>query len=245
VEGKDTMSDADVRDLIQSKISEGALHATKNTLFVFILKRGISVIFSDGSKSVDRFSGYHDALIYQGIEVAYVVLPSPWDTPPWGEGRFASDEGRFDLFTASYSHELAEAVTDKIPGRGWVSEDGFENADLETGGLLTWDPPNCSRPFLVQAYYTNERGPTVGAWREKGVLREASPLESALGSFRMRVNQFDDAGVFGHQPRMARLWKYGVAVPGFKTPVYIDSEGNKYREEPIPENQPAPPYIWV
>ena len=69
-------------------------------------------------------------------------------------------------FTAVYAHELAEAVTDKVPGQGWVAADGEENGDLEAWVLFGWGPADDPQRYTVQGYYTNERGNTLGAWRD-------------------------------------------------------------------------------
>ena len=95
---------------------------------------------------------------YRGIDVAYSVLPSPTGCQACGNGAMSN-------FTLLYAHELAEACTDKVPGRGWMAEGGEENADLEAWVLLDWGPPEDPRRYIVQGYYTNEQGNTIGAWR--------------------------------------------------------------------------------
>ena len=69
-------------------------------------------------------------------------------------------------FTAIYAHEVAEACTDKVPGKGWLADDGQENGDLEAWILFKWGPPDDPHRYVVQGYYTNERGDTVGCWRD-------------------------------------------------------------------------------
>jgi hypothetical protein len=113
----------------------------------------ISVMDQDGSTSCKAFCGYHDAFTYNGFDVAYAVLPS---TKCTGCG------GQIDDFTAVYAHELAEAVTDKVPGQGWVANDGSENGDLEAWILFGWGPPEDPKRYTIQGYYTNERGNTAG-----------------------------------------------------------------------------------
>jgi hypothetical protein len=73
--------------------------------------------------------------------------------------------GQLGDFTAVYAHELAESATDKVPGQGWVADDGEENGDLEAWVLFGWGPPEDPNRYTIQGYYTNERGNTVGAWR--------------------------------------------------------------------------------
>jgi hypothetical protein len=73
--------------------------------------------------------------------------------------------GQIGDYMAIYAHELAEACTDKVPGQGWVADDGQENGDLEAWILFGWGPASDPNRYTVQGYYTNERGNTLGAWR--------------------------------------------------------------------------------
>ena len=124
---------------------------------MLVLPDGVtSVMDQDGSHSCAQFCGYHDAFDYKGTTIAYAVLPSSLCQPCGGQ---------IGDFTAVYAHELAEAVTDKVPGQGWVADDGEENGDLEAWIFFGWGPPEDASRYTVQGYYTNERGNTVGAWR--------------------------------------------------------------------------------
>jgi hypothetical protein len=153
-----TFTDAQARQTVASMLDGGVLHADQNTLFMLILPSGVTSKFDDGSASCDRFCGYHDAFPYHGIDVAYAVMPSA-ECSGCGDGDIGA-------FTATYSHELAEACTDKVPGKGWVADDGSENGDLEAWILFPWGPPSDPKRFTVQGYYTNEQGNTIGAWRD-------------------------------------------------------------------------------
>ena len=125
---------------------------------MLILPDGVASQFDgDGSQSCSSFCGYHDAFIYHGIVVAYAVLPSPSGCQGCGNGNLGD-------FTAVYAHELAEAVTDKVPGNGWVANDGQENGDLEAWILFGWGPSSDPNKYTVQGYYTNEQGNTIGRW---------------------------------------------------------------------------------
>ncbi len=151
-----TFLDSDAQSTLQKMLSQGALSANVNSLFVLILPDGVTSQASDGSQSCSSFCGYHDAFTYNGIPVAYAVLPS---TLCQGCGGLIGD------FTAVYAHELAESCTDKVPGQGWVAADGEENGDLEAWVLMGWGPPATPQLYTIQGYYTIERGNTVGAWR--------------------------------------------------------------------------------
>ncbi len=153
----DTFHDADAQSTLTSMLDAGTIQGNANSLFVLILPDGVTAVLdSDGSQSCAQFCGYHEAFDYQGTTIAYAVLPS---------SLCQSCGGQIGDFTAVYGHELAEAATDKVPGQGWVADDGEENGDLEAWILFGWGPPEDPQRYTVQGYYTNERGNTVGAYR--------------------------------------------------------------------------------
>jgi hypothetical protein len=150
--------DTDAQSMVRSLLDLGTIQGDGNSLFMLILPDGVtSVMDQDGSQSCAQFCGYHDAFDYNGTSIAYAVLPSSLCQ---GCGGLIGD------FTAVYAHELAESVTDKVPGQGWVADDGEENGDLEAWILFGWGPPEDPNRYTIQGYYTNERGDTVGAWRQ-------------------------------------------------------------------------------
>ncbi|MBK5125015.1 hypothetical protein IQ288_34900 [Burkholderia sp. R-69980] len=150
--------DADAQKVITTLMSDGSLTANANSLFALILPTGAtSRMDGDGSESCSTYCGYHEAFLNNGLEIAYAVLPSPAGCDGCGNG----DVGDF---TAVYAHELAEASTDKVPGQGWLADDGQENGDLEAWILFGWGPPSDPKRYTIQGYYTNERGNTVGSW---------------------------------------------------------------------------------
>ena len=152
-----TFTDQDAQTTLTAMLDAGQITGNVNSLFMLILPSGVTSQLDPADSSCAQFCGYHEAFSYNGVEIAYAVLPST-DCQACG--------GEFNDFTAVYAHELAEAVTDKVPGQGWVADDGEENGDLEAWILLPWGPPDNSTEYMVQGYYTNERGDTVGAWRD-------------------------------------------------------------------------------
>jgi hypothetical protein len=164
----DTFSDDNARSVLQTMLDQGTLQGNANSLFVFILPDGV-VSTMTGAASCSDYCGYHDALNYNGTDIAYAVLPSSLCQ---GCG------GQIGDFTAVYAHELAEACTDKVPGQGWVADDGSENGDLEAWILFGWGPPEDPNRYTVQGYYTNEQGNTVGAWRAPAAA--GSPPDGAV-----------------------------------------------------------------
>jgi hypothetical protein len=168
-----TFTDADARSTLTKLLDAGTIHGDANSLFVLILPDKVQSVL-DGQKSCQKFCGYHDALPYNGRDIAYAVLPSPLCGGCGGE---------MGDFTAVYAHELAEACTDKVPGSGWVADDGQENGDLEAWILFGWGPPSDPNRYTIQGYYTNERGNTVGAWRA-GVKPQTKASVAVFGGAR-------------------------------------------------------------
>lgn len=149
--------DSDAQAVLKQMLGSGQITGDANSLFALILPDGVTGEFdSDGSESCSAWCGYHDSFDDNGIQIAYMVLPSTLCKPCGGQ---------IGDFTAVYAHELAEACTDKVPGQGWVAGDGEENGDLEAWILFGWGPPEDPKRYTIQGYYTAERGNTVGAWR--------------------------------------------------------------------------------
>lgn len=150
-----TFADSDAQNTVKSLVDSGQITPDANSLYMLILPDGVTSSLG-GAQSCTDYCGYHEAFDYNGVSIAYAVLPSTLCT---GCGGLIGD------FTAVYSHELAEAITDKVPGQGWVAADGEENGDLEAWVLMGWGPPTNPNLYTIQGYYTIEQGNTVGAWR--------------------------------------------------------------------------------
>lgn len=151
-----TLSDVKVRTILKEMLEAGTIYGDANSLFMFILPDDVVSTHDDEFSSDKDYCGYHDAIPFNGTYIAYAVLASPTCGDCGGE---------IEDFMATYSHELAEACTDKLPGLGWLADDGQETSDLEAWTLFGWGPPCDPNRYTVQGYYTNERGNTVGAWR--------------------------------------------------------------------------------
>jgi hypothetical protein len=151
-----TFADSDAQSTIKKLADSGQINPNQNSLYFLILPDGVTSTIQ-GASSCSDYCGYHDAFDYKGVSIAYAVLPA---ATCQGCGGLIAD------FTAVYAHELAEAVTDKVPGQGWVADDGEENGDLEAWVLFGWGPPDNPKLYTIQGYYTNEQGDTVGAWRD-------------------------------------------------------------------------------
>ena len=60
-----------------------------------------------------------------------------------------------DSLTTTGSHELAEAVTDPVPGAGW-----YDDANGEIGDVCAWQTKQLDR-WVVQLEWSNEAGACV------------------------------------------------------------------------------------
>lgn len=74
-----------------------------------------------------KLCGYHESFLYNGQNVYYSVIP---DYSICG----GTCGKNFGDMTSTASHEVAEAVTDAIPGNGWY--DFVDNAEI--GDLCVW-----------------------------------------------------------------------------------------------------------
>ena len=112
--------------------------STQNSLYFIYLEPGVVSIMG-GSKSCQNFCGYHDAV----GNVYYAVMPYPLCAGCLG-GLAA-----FDALTATSSHELCEAITDPMPGRGW-----YDDVNGEIGDICAWNFRKLG-PYTVQQEWSN------------------------------------------------------------------------------------------
>jgi hypothetical protein len=153
--------DADAQATVRSLLDQGTIQADVNSLFMLILPDGLTAVLDpDGAQSCAQFCGYHEAFDYNLTSVAYAVLPSALCQPCGG---LIGD------FTAVYAHELAEAVTDKVPGQG-----GYRPTARRTG---TWKRGSCS-------VGVHRRTPT--ATPSRVTTRTNAATQPALGAIEFR-----------------------------------------------------------
>ena len=132
--------------MIEAQVAAGALPAaTANTLYFTFLPPGVTVD-AGGDQSCRVFCGYHDR---SAGGLYYAVMPHP-DCAGCLGGLAA-----FDAMTSVSSHELAEAITDPVPGQGWYDDANGENADI-----CAWQ----NKPlggYQVQLLWSNKAGACV------------------------------------------------------------------------------------
>lgn len=151
------VADDDIRAQIQQRLSDGSIPPWDgNTLYAVFLPTGTTVQ-QGGSSSCQAFCGYHDAIQDSaGNAIAYYgVLPYP-DCAGCASGADGTSLAPFDALTAVTSHEVAEAITDPVPGSGWYDDQNGEIADICAWQLATLDG------YTVQQEWSNQAGSCVG-----------------------------------------------------------------------------------
>ena len=121
-----SISDGAIQHFLQAQIASNPAvpPPTPNTLFFIYLPPGISVA-QGGGRSCQAFCGYHNDI---AGHLYYAVMPYP------GCGGCSGGLGPLDALTSTSSHELCEAITDAVPGRGWYDDLG----NAEIGDLCAW-----------------------------------------------------------------------------------------------------------
>lgn len=128
-----SLSDSDVEDWLVKKLDDGTLPPpTDQSLYTLYYPASTTVTFEDGSGSAascQTFLGYHSAVVYKDLRVAYAVI---------------NRCGDLDQVTETASHEFAEAASDPHPlttdslgymllaSNAWTLLGG-ENADMCAG----------------------------------------------------------------------------------------------------------------
>jgi hypothetical protein len=97
----------------------------------------------DGGASCVNFCGYHNDIDGQ---VFYAVMPYP------ACAGCTSGLSVIDALTATTSHELAEAITDPIPGQGW-----YDDQNGEIGDICAWQTKKLG-DYTVQLEWSNNAG---------------------------------------------------------------------------------------
>ena len=133
-----SISDQQLRDGLQAALS--SLPApSENRLYSIFLPPNVAVVMN-GGRSCQTFCGYHDAI---DNEIFYAVLPYP------DCGGCVGNLSEFDALTSTASHELAEAITDPVPGTGW-----YDDTHGEVGDICAWKTKRLG-DYVVQLEWSN------------------------------------------------------------------------------------------
>jgi hypothetical protein len=137
------VSDNAIRHMLQNEIATNAAfpRPTSNTLYFIYLPPGVAVA-QGGTRSCQSFCGYHDTIT--AGQLYYAVMPFP------GCVGCTGNLAVLDALTSTSSHELCEAITDPIPGRGWYDL----NNNAEIGDLCAWKTKKLGG-YTVQLEWSN------------------------------------------------------------------------------------------
>jgi hypothetical protein len=141
-----SITDASIQTFVKQQIAAAKLpKTTANTLYFVYLPPGVRVVMG-GAASCQAFCGYHDAI---GTTTFYAVMPYP------GCSGCVGGLPTLDALTSTSSHELCEAITDPIPGRGW-----YDDANGEIGDICAWETKKLGA-YTVQLEWSNKAGRCV------------------------------------------------------------------------------------
>lgn len=136
-----TASDAAIQAQLSAWIADGTIaKPTSNRLYFVYLPPGV-VADLGGQQSCSSFCGYHNSA---GSGLFYAVMPFP-DCDGCRGGSPV-----LDALTSTSSHELCEAITDPIPGRGW-----YDDANGEIGDICAWRTRSLDG-WTVQLEWSNQ-----------------------------------------------------------------------------------------
>ncbi len=137
-----SVTDDAIRTFLQDAVGSSLPAPTANTLYALYLPAGTTVTMG-GSASCQSFCGYHDST---DSSIYYSVVPNPGCTGCLGGLQ------PFDALTSISSHELAEAITDPVPGTGW-----YDDANGEIGDICAWQTETVAS-YTVQKEWSNSQG---------------------------------------------------------------------------------------
>jgi hypothetical protein len=137
-----TIADADVQKLIQQEISSDAAvpQPAPNSLYFVFLPPGVTISLN-GAASCSNFCGYHSDI---NGTTFYAVMPYPDCSGCVGALAV------LDALTSTSSHELCEAITDPVPGRGW-----YDDRNGEIGDICAWKTKKLGA-YTVQLEWSNQ-----------------------------------------------------------------------------------------
>jgi hypothetical protein len=146
-----SVSNAALQQMLQSWIQAGDLSPFDGNTLYIISTPPNTMVHMGGGASCRSFCGYHDAI--KG-EIFYAVLPWPECSGCMGLG---GDNDSFKALTVVASHEIAEAITDPIPGQGWYDSIYGEIGDIceQQGNIKQLGQ------YTVQLLWSNTRASCV------------------------------------------------------------------------------------
>jgi hypothetical protein len=141
------LTDAGVQRFLQGqlKTNKALPPAGPNSLYFIYLAPGTTVS-QGGGRSCTTFCGYHNDI---GGNVFYAAMPYP------GCPGCVGTLSVLEALTSTSSHELCEAITDAVPGKGW-----YDDANGEIGDICAWKTKPVAG-YTVQLEWSNRAGACV------------------------------------------------------------------------------------
>jgi hypothetical protein len=132
-----SIDDSQIQTIIQNEINAGHTAApTGNTLYFVFTPPGDAVT-QGGHNSTNYFLGYHLLYTSGGHNVYYAVIADQTAAPNANLGGLGLTALQGEESVSS--HEMAEAITDPVPGSGWYNLAGGEIGDLAGNESYTLD----------------------------------------------------------------------------------------------------------
>src|SRR3989441_506167 len=133
-------TDSAIQQMLEAAVARKSLPApTANTVYFAFLPPGVTVV-AGSERSCQAFCGYHDR---SAGGLYYAVVPYPNCSGCLG------NLAPLDALTSVCSHELAEAITDPVPGQGW-----YNDTNGEIGDICAWQNQKL-RTYEVQLLWSN------------------------------------------------------------------------------------------
>jgi hypothetical protein len=138
---KTSVSDSAIHSQLKKWISSKMIPKNNsNSLYFIYLDPGVVSVMG-GGRSCQSYCGYHNNV----GSIYYAVMPYP------GCAGCLGDLQVFDALTGTSSHELCEAITDPIPGKGW-----YDDTYGEIGDICAWQFKQLSS-YTVQLEWSNKQ----------------------------------------------------------------------------------------
>ena len=135
-----SVTDSAIQQMLEGEVARKSVPAgTANTLYFAFLPPGVTVV-AGSERSCQAFCGYHER---SAGGLFYAVVPYP------DCAGCLADLQPLDALTSVYSHELAEAITDPVPGQGW-----YDDTSGEIGDICAWQNKKLGA-YEVQLLWSN------------------------------------------------------------------------------------------
>jgi len=135
-----SVTDSAIQQMLEGEVARKSVPAgTANRLYFVLLPPGVTVV-AGSERSCQAFCGYHDR---SAGGLFYAVVPYP------NCAGCLADLQPLDALTSVCSHELAEAITDPVPGQGW-----YDDTNGEIGDVCAWQNKKLGA-YEVQLLWSN------------------------------------------------------------------------------------------